>query len=133
MQRAAFSVCALSILPALMFCSPKTNGSPADDFGRTVSYAELRQWLADTQVQTVLVDIRRDDEIANGMVPGAVHIPLADLEKRIHELPIDARIVLYCRTGRRVKSALPIFREKGYRVYNFVSFSNWQGALEKPL
>jgi len=140
MKRFARALCrmfTLFIPLPLAFCSTQTNtpaGGAAKEFGAIVSYAELLEWLDDTQAETIIVDIRRDDEVASGMVPGAAHIPLADLNARIHELPKDARIVLYCRSGARVQTALPIFKEAGYmQVYNFVSISNWQGQLEIPL
>jgi rhodanese-related sulfurtransferase len=121
-------------IPALGFlillcvcCSAKT------DFGEVVRYEQLTEWLDDTTTETIMVDIRRDDETAEGMIPGARHIPLADLEERIYELPRSARIVLYCQSGVRVKSALPVFKKMGYeKVYNFISYTHWQGHLEKP-
>ena len=136
MKRSALFLCVL-VMPLLFIsCSPQsqqTNGAHTNDFGRIVSYAELLEWLDDAQMQTIIVDIRRDDEVASGMIPGAVHIPLADLGERIQELSRDARIVLYCRSGNRVQSALPIFKENGCtRVYNFAAFSNWQGNIEIP-
>jgi rhodanese-related sulfurtransferase len=133
MKYPALFLCMLAMQLPFAACSPKTD-SVADDFGRIISYAELTEWLGDAQKQTIIVDIRRNDEVALGMIPGAVHIPLADLDKRIQELPKDARIVLYCRSGNRVQSALPIFKENGYtRVYNFVAFDNWKGDIEYPL
>jgi rhodanese-related sulfurtransferase len=102
-------------------------------FGETVSYETLQKWMGDTAILTIPVDIRQDEEAAPGMIPGARHIPLADLEERIYELPRDARIVLYCQSGRRVQSALPIFKKMDYKnVYDFVSVTNWQGDLEYP-
>ncbi len=42
----------------------------------------------------VLLDVREPDEIASkGTLPGAVQIPLGQLESRLHELPTDRPII----------------------------------------
>jgi rhodanese-related sulfurtransferase len=45
----------------------------------------------------VLVDVRPEAEFAAGHIDGARSIPLAELERRLAELPADAEIVAYCR------------------------------------
>lgn len=44
-----------------------------------------------------VVDVRPGAEFAAGHIPGAVHLPLAELERRLAELPRDQEIVAYCR------------------------------------
>ena len=44
----------------------------------------------------VLVDVRDSSEIKeSGAIPGAIHIPMAQVEKRMGELPKNAGIVFY--------------------------------------
>jgi rhodanese-related sulfurtransferase len=44
----------------------------------------------------VLVDVRDASEIKeSGAIPGAIHVPLAQIEKRMGELPRNAEIVFY--------------------------------------
>lgn len=44
----------------------------------------------------VLVDVRDSSEIKeSGAIPGAIHIPMAQVEKRMGELPKNAEIVFY--------------------------------------
>jgi len=44
----------------------------------------------------VLVDVRDTSEIKeSGAIPGAIHIPMAEVEKRMGELPKNAEIVFY--------------------------------------
>lgn len=45
----------------------------------------------------VVLDVRPASEYAAGHLPGAVHIPLEELESRLAELPADREIVAYCR------------------------------------
>ena len=44
----------------------------------------------------VLVDVRDASEIKeSGAIPGAIHIPMVEVEKRLGELPKNAEIVFY--------------------------------------
>lgn len=48
-----------------------------------------------------LIDVRRDDEVAQGMIPGAEHIPLSDFDPASVMQGDDRPIIIYCRSGRR--------------------------------
>lgn len=52
-----------------------------------------------------LIDVRRDDEVAQGMIPGAEHIALDDFDPATLDLSDGREIVLYCRSGRRSRIA----------------------------
>lgn len=45
----------------------------------------------------VVLDVRPEPEYAAGHLPGAVHLPLDEIEDRLDELPRDREIVAYCR------------------------------------
>src|SRR5665647_545190 len=47
--------------------------------------------------QTVVLDVRPRHEYAAGHIPGAVSIPVEELEQRLAELPADVQVVAYCR------------------------------------
>jgi rhodanese-related sulfurtransferase len=50
----------------------------------------------ETSRKLVVVDVRENKEIAEGgAIPGAIHIPMGQLEKRMGELPKNAEIVFY--------------------------------------
>jgi rhodanese-related sulfurtransferase len=69
--------------------------------------------------QAVLVDVRERDELAAARVPGALHIPLGQLALRVHELPADKELLLFCRSGQRSAIAAGILTGKGLApVYN---------------
>ena len=48
-----------------------------------------------------LIDVRRDDEVALGMIEGAEHIPLDQFDPAALDLSDGREVVLYCRSGRR--------------------------------
>lgn len=84
-----------------------------------VSREELLTRLI-TMGVTVL-DVRPEDEFRLGHIPGAINIPLAELEARLAEIPRDQEIVAYCRGAYCVLSfeAVAFLRERGYRVRRF--------------
>ena len=45
----------------------------------------------------MVLDVRPQEEYAAGHVPGAVSIPVAELKRRLKELPKNKEIVAYCR------------------------------------
>jgi rhodanese-related sulfurtransferase/DNA-binding HxlR family transcriptional regulator len=61
----------------------------------TIGREDLRERLASGDV--VLVDVRPPEEFAAGHIEGARSIPLAELERRLAELPADREVVAYCR------------------------------------
>jgi rhodanese-related sulfurtransferase/DNA-binding transcriptional ArsR family regulator len=81
-----------------------------------VSRDVLLERLATGEV--TLLDVRPQDEYALGHLPGALNVPLGELEARLAELPADREIVAYCRGPYCVLSveAVALLRAKGYRV-----------------
>lgn len=62
-----------------------------------------------------VVDLRRDDERAQGSIPGSLHIPLHALEGRIAEIP-DGTAWLHCRSGMRASIGAGLLARAGHRV-----------------
>jgi rhodanese-related sulfurtransferase len=78
-----------------------------------------------------VLDVRPEDEFANGHLPEALNIPLAQLERRLAELPPDREIVAYCRGPWCVLSfeAVALLRQRGYRVRRLEDgFPEWKTA-----
>ena len=60
--------------------------------------------VAETDVRRVrdqIVDVREDEEVAEGTIPGAIHIPLGQLSARAGELDRERPVITVCRSGRR--------------------------------
>ncbi|HPH01454.1 MAG TPA: rhodanese-like domain-containing protein [Spirochaetota bacterium] len=111
-------------------CSSKS-GTGYDN-APLLSYSQLTNRLAST-TNAILLDIRRDDEVARGMIPGAKHIPVEELRQRIHEIPTNSTVIVYCASGKRVPKALQLLKAAGCTsLYNFVSVTNWKGKLAMP-
>jgi rhodanese-related sulfurtransferase len=56
----------------------------------------------------VIVDVRSDAEWSRVRVPGATHIPLGQVTRRLHEVRSDRPVAFVCRSGHR--SALAVRR-----------------------
>lgn len=67
-----------------------------------------------------LVDVRTAQEFAEGHAPGAINIPLDQVQKRLAEFTKMAKpIVAYCRSGNRSAMAVQILKQNGISdVYN---------------
>ena len=65
-----------------------------------------------------VVDVRPTEEYAAGHVPGAINIPVHELEKRMKELPRRREVVAYCRGPYCLMSydAVAALRKKGFNA-----------------
>ena len=65
-----------------------------------------------------VLDVRPPEEYAAGHLPGAINIPIHELEKRIKELPKRREIVAYCRGPYCLMSydAVALLRKKGMKA-----------------
>ena len=94
-----------------------------------VTRAELIDRLRD-KVVTVL-DVRPQDEFALGHLPGAINVPLAELERRLSALDPGQEIVAYCRGPYCVLSfeAVARLRTRGFKVRRLEDgYPEWRAA-----
>jgi len=66
------------------------------------------------------IDVRERQEVASGMIEGAIHIPLGALTKNLDKIQkMDGDIVLYCRSGMRSRVGLSKLKKNGItNAYN---------------
>ncbi|MEI7918300.1 MAG: rhodanese-like domain-containing protein [Candidatus Saccharibacteria bacterium] len=65
----------------------------------------------------VIIDVREPFEFATGHVKGAINIPPSKLmagDKKLNDIPKDAEIILYCRSGSRSGVSAHIMKNMGY-------------------
>lgn len=65
---------------------------------------------------SILIDVRTDNEYRLGHLENAINIPYNDIRDKIREYVTDEneRIIVYCRSGRRSGIAEKTLREMGY-------------------
>lgn len=78
-----------------------------------------------------LIDVREADEVAEGMIPGAVHIPLGEIAERAGELDAKTPYIMICRSGGRSGRATEYLTAEGYDVTNMVGgMLDWNGETK---
>ena len=78
-----------------------------------------------------IIDVREIDEVAEGKIPGAIHIPLGLLEFRMQELDKNIEYTLVCRSGGRSGRAAQLLESHGYKVVNMAGgMLAWDGPVE---
>ncbi len=65
-----------------------------------------------------LIDVRTAGEFSRGHVPGAVNIPLSNIERRIDELDGERPVWLICRSGNRSHIAATALAARGVEAIN---------------
>lgn len=61
----------------------------------------------------VLIDVREAAEHSAGNISG-INIPLSEFAQRMHEVPKDVPVVLYCRSGGRSGMAAQTLAQAGW-------------------
>lgn len=96
--------------------------SPAPEAAKaTITDIDWNKALEMSKAGAVLIDVRTPAEVAEGMAPGAINIPLQEIEQRLSEFPKDKDLLIYCRSGKRSMAASNFLIENGYdKVFNVV-------------
>ncbi|MBW7477749.1 sulfurtransferase TusA family protein [Paenibacillus oenotherae] len=100
-------------------------------YPNTITNEQLEQRMKENPNVKIL-DVREPAEFAFSRIPGAISIPLGELEQRINELDQEDEINVICRTGNRSDMASQLLNEKGFKnVKNVISgMSEWKGFIE---
>jgi len=78
-----------------------------------------------------VLDVRPPEEYSAGHVPGAINIPLSELEQRLDELGQDKEVVAYCRGPHCILAfdAVASLREKGLKARRLEDgYPEWKTA-----
>lgn len=77
-----------------------------------------------------IIDVREDEEVAQGMIEDAKHIPLQEISSHIDSLSKDKHYVLVCRSGARSMRAATYLDKHGYKVTNLAGgMLEWDGEI----
>ncbi|MGA9365647.1 MAG: rhodanese-like domain-containing protein [Bacteroidota bacterium] len=99
------------------------SGCATNKVYKDISVAEVKARL-EKDDKLVILDVRTKDEYESQTwhLPGAILIPVHELENRFHELDSlkGKEIVAYCLGGGRSARASKFLGEKGFRVLNMV-------------
>ena len=134
----AVIICCVAVICILVIRSRRGMIMDGDGMVRTFEYTQITQEEAKEMMEKddghIIVDVRREDEYAEGHIPGAILIPNESIENTPPEdLPdYDQIILVYCRSGRRSKEAAQKLADMGYaNVYEFGGIIDWDGEVVK--
>lgn len=109
---------ALFFLLTFLLAAPTFAGDAPKSF-ETVSWEKAIEISKSKKGKAVFVDVRTPEEVSAGTVPGAVNVPLQQLQLRFGELPKDASLLVFCRSGVRSRKASEFLSAQGFsKVYN---------------
>lgn len=79
-----------------------------------------------------MLDVRMQEEVEEGMIPGAIHIPLGELGNRVDELDKDKEYITVCRSGGRSAQAADILMENDIQAQSLEGgMLGWDGSVTK--
>jgi rhodanese-related sulfurtransferase len=73
---------------------------------------------AELPQNTVLLDVREQDEWDAGHAPNAQHIPMSELAGRLGELPAEQEVLVICRSGGRSARVTAYLNANGWDARN---------------
>ncbi len=119
------------VVVSLLSCTRANDGTAG-----VITIDEVRQKLADS-ADFVLLDVRTEGEFNGelGHLPGAILIPVHELENRISELDKfkDKEIIVYCRSGNRSGFGEKILSDHGFTAFNMIGgMIAWNKEYGKP-
>ncbi|MCH1625393.1 rhodanese-like domain-containing protein [Ferdinandcohnia quinoae] len=95
-----------------------------------ITTEELKQKLENGE-KLALVDVREDDEVATGMVPGTKHIKMGEIPNNLDYFDKDKEYIFICRSGGRSGNVCAYLQDQGYKVRNMVGgMLEWDGKVE---
>jgi rhodanese-related sulfurtransferase len=97
---------------------------------KTIEPQEVNRLINDGN-QLNIIDVRENDEVAQGMIPSAKHIPLGEVPYRLNELDPAKEYIMVCRSGKRSEKACIVLAANNFKVINMTGgMLNWSGEVK---
>lgn len=84
-------------------------------------------------VGATVVDVREPGEYASGHVPGALHIPMGELPRRLVEVPREGTVYVICASGNRSRTSADQLETAGYDAYSVAGGTAGWIQLGRPV
>ncbi|MDX6153132.1 rhodanese-like domain-containing protein [Marinococcus sp. PL1-022] len=98
---------------------------------KEVQPKDVQQLLEKENGAYQVIDVREDEELDEGRIPGSVHIPLGTVPDRMNELDPSRTYVTVCRSGKRSARAAEALQDQGFTVRSMAGGMNeWTGKTE---
>ena len=116
----------------LFLCGCRTKKSDEKETVYQKISSQEAQKLMDERDDLIILDVRRQDEYAEGHIPDAICIANEDIDGSVSEIlkDKDQLILVYCRSGRRSKEACEKLISLGYtNIIDFGGILDWTGEV----
>lgn len=94
------------------------------------------EWISQLENDTnaVILDVRTDEEVADGIIPNAIHVDIykgQEFIDKVEALDKNKNYYIYCRSGNRSGKACQIMEELGFEnTYNLLGgMLEWEGEI----
>lgn len=78
-----------------------------------------------------VIDVRESNEVATGIIPGAKHIALGQIEISMDQIDKSVPHYIVCKAGARSAMACEILEENGFTVTNVAGgMLDWEGEVQ---
>lgn len=91
-----------------------------------ISPTDLFNLITSGSDSFTLVDVRDIEEFAEGHIPGAINIPVAEFASQSGRLDKKKQIIVYCNSGGRSYNAYRKLMKLGYKNINQGIFADWK-------
>lgn len=124
------------------FCGIPQAQADAEQEQATLSemtVTELKALLDSDAQDYVLIDVRNPNEYEIAQIPGAVLIPLPDIEQgpgveKVKEVLNGHRLIAHCKMGRRSANALGILKQHGIEGTNVIGgITAWSREVDSSV
>lgn len=86
--------------------------------------------IIENSKDTIVIDVREDEEVETGMIEVAKHIPMKQIPQEVESLDKEKEYILVCRSGARSMKVSVYMKEQGFNVSNMVGgMLNWTGEV----
>ena len=123
---------ALALLPIMIVLFASCTQAEKENTPETTDYlnisAQEAKKIMDSETGYVILDVRTEEEFAEGHIPGAILIPDYEIEAKAEQILTDKNqlILVYCRSGRRSKIASEALVSLGYtNIREFGGIIDW--------
>ncbi|MED3649430.1 MULTISPECIES: rhodanese-like domain-containing protein [Heyndrickxia] len=100
---------------------------------RTITPDELKDKLNKGE-KLNLIDVREHEEVAEGMIEQAKHIPMGEIPDSLDQLDKNKEYIMICRSGGRSGRVCEYLHQNGYKVINMEGgMLNWTGETKPKL
>lgn len=123
----------IAILLLVSGCGQAVTESEGTNMYKQISMAEAKEMM-NTESDYILLDVRTQEEYADGHIPGAICVPNEEIDTEPPvELPDKEQVILvYCRSGNRSRQAAEKLAAMGYsNIKEFGGIIDWNGEIEK--